>query len=260
MSARSRGGRVLLRIEDVDVGRARADVADGQRRDLEWLGLTWDEEVPAQATRHYGPWLQLLQETYRCMCTRRQLGARAYAGACRGAGHTAGTVRWRLPPGPVRFADTHLGPRCVDPSQRFGDPILVRADGVATYPLAVVVDDLTDGVTEVVRGGDLLEHTATQILLWEAFGATPPVFTHVPMILGPDGRKLSKSHGSTDVASLRNRGIDARAVWAALLPLLGLQGDDLATAPWAVSAWTPTPWQWLGDWTFRRLPTASDLV
>src|SRR5688572_125089 len=96
LSVRSRGGRLLLRIEDVDVGRARAHVAASQRRDLEWLGLTWDAETPAQSTRDYAPWLErLAPHTYFCACARKDV-AGPYPGTCRTAGHTAGKVRFRV--------------------------------------------------------------------------------------------------------------------------------------------------------------------
>jgi glutamyl/glutaminyl-tRNA synthetase len=130
-------------------------------------------------------------------------------------------VRYRLPDGLVWVLDRRFGPRQVDPA-RFGDPVLRRRDGAYTYPLAVVVDDLCDGVTEVVRGADLLEYTGVQMLLWKAFGATPPTWLHCPLLLGPDGTKLSKSHGSTEISALREAGWQPVEVWRKLLPYLGL--------------------------------------
>ena len=122
-----------------------------------------------------------------------------------------------------------MGEVQVDPKQ-FGDPVLVRSDGIVAYTLAVVVDDLIDGVTEVVRGADLLEYTAVQIRLWEALGATPPTWLHSPLILAHDGRKLSKSTGSTGIASWREEGHTPSDVWAHLLPMLGLPGASLEEA------------------------------
>ncbi len=224
LSARAAHGRLLLRIEDLDRGRARPDVAAAQRDDLLWLGLAWDAETPPQSQRTYAtdgiP-------TYRCPCSRAVRLARACH--CRAADppRSDGAWRFRTPPGAVRFVDRALGPQELVPEE---DPILVRADGEAAYPLAVVVDDARDGVTEVVRGADLLEATATQLRLHEALGLRPPSYLHVPLLLGEDRRKLSKSHGSTELRALRAAGWTADDVWATLLPLLGLPPGPLATA------------------------------
>jgi glutamyl-tRNA synthetase len=222
LSARQAGGRLLLRIEDVDRGRSRADVAEGQREDLRWLGLEWDEEVPPQSARTYP--LDGIP-TYRCPCTRatrKALGCR-----CRHLAHDRGAWRFRAPPGLVSFEDRAHG---LQAFQAESDPILVRADGEAAYPLAVVLDDHRDGVTEVVRGGDLLAVTATQVALYAALGWSPPTWLHVAILLGPDGRKLSKSHGSTEIRALRAAGWGPERVWATLLPLLGCQGERLVDA------------------------------
>lgn len=232
LSARSAGGRLLLRIEDVDIGRARPEIEVSIREDLLWLGLVWDEETAPQRDRDYAPWLEVLRdETYRCACSRKQRDPSGrYPGTCREAGHAEGAVRWRLPQsGPVAFRDRRYGPHTADPAL-FGDPILQRRDGAFTYPLAVVVDDLRDGVTEVVRGADLLDHTGLQMQLWRAFSATPPSYLHGPLLLGADGKKLSKSHGSTEIAALRASGATPRDIWRRLLPILGLQGDHIEDA------------------------------
>jgi glutamyl-tRNA synthetase len=226
LSARAAGGRLVLRMEDVDRARARMEIERSIRADLRWLGLDWDEETAPQRERRYQPWLdRLARHTYFCRCTRAQLGP-VYPGTCRDAGHPDGAVRLRLPDGAVRFVDRRWGLQQVDPVAVFGDPVLKRRDGSFAYPLAVVVDDLCDGVTEVVRGSDLLEYTAVQIHLWEAFGATPPSWMHAPLLLGSDGRKLSKSHGSTEIGTLRASGWTPEAVWRLLLPFLGLDGAD----------------------------------
>lgn len=227
LSARAAGGRVLLRMEDVDTGRAREDVEERQRTDLRWLGLDWDEETPRQSTRDYaGPAASLAEHTYRCQCTRKQIreAGGVYPGTCRDAGHSEGALRLRLPPGEVRFEDRRWGEVRVDPNA-FGDPILQRTDGLWTYNLAVVCDDIRDGVTEVVRGSDLLEYTAVQIRLWQLLGATPPTWLHSPLILGPAGRKLSKSHGSAHIGEMRDQGATPRDVWRVVLHWLGQAGD-----------------------------------
>ncbi len=238
LSARAAGGRLLLRMEDVDRARARADVEASIRQDLRWLGLEWDEETPPQRDRDYAPWLARLSErTYRCGCTRAELaGSGGYSGRCRDAGREEGAVRYRLPEGTVTVLDRARGAREVDPAT-FGDPILRRRDGAYTYNLAVVVDDLVDGVTEVVRGADLLDFTAVQLRLWEAFGATSPTWLHAPLLLGEDGKKLSKSHGSSEIAAWRAAGRAPEDVWRTVLPLLGLEGHDHLHR--AVSAFDP---------------------
>jgi glutamyl/glutaminyl-tRNA synthetase len=229
---------VLLRIEDVDTGRARTEFSDGQRRDLDWLGLHWDEEVTPQSQRDYTGWASRLSEhTYRCTCTRKQRTHSAHACLCDGAENAQGSLRFRLAAGAVSFTDRVLGPQEVDAKQAFGDPVLQRSDGVWAYNLAVVADDIADGVTEVVRGADLLQFTAVQIQLWSAFGATPPTWLHAPLVVGPDGRKLSKSHGATEVGALRDAGWSAAQVWAQVLPWLGLHTDNLSSAK---DAWNAT--------------------
>jgi glutamyl-tRNA synthetase len=223
LSVRNAGGRLLLRIEDIDRGRSRAEIAEAQRADLLWLGLAWDEEVPAQSTRSYDPGPL---DTYRCDCTRRQRQARPCPH--RDAPAATGAVRFRSAREAVAFEDRAQGPQRHVPD---ADPLLVRRDGEPGYPLAVVVDDHRDGVTEVVRGGDLLAPTAVQVELFAAFGWAPPTWMHVPLLLGPDGRKLSKSHGSTELRALRDQGWTAEDVWARLLPRLGIpEGVGLSEA------------------------------
>ncbi len=222
LSVRGAGGRLLLRVEDLDRGRARDEVAAGQREDLLWLGLSWDEEVVPQSRRAYS--LDGLP-VYRCACSRAVRLARGCR--CRELPSETGAWRFRVPSGPVGFVDRALGPRQVVPDD---DPILMRESGEAAYPLAVVVDDARDGVTEVVRGADLLEATGTQLRLHACLGLAPPTYLHTPLLLGTDGKKLSKSHGSTEIRALRAAGWTADRVWATLLPLLGLPATPLAAA------------------------------
>jgi glutamyl/glutaminyl-tRNA synthetase len=239
LSARQAGGRLLLRIEDVDTERASADIERQQKRDLVWLGLEWDEETPRQSSRDYRPVLRALSgDTYACTCTRAQVRAAGgiYPGTCRDAGHREGAIRLRLPDTPVAFDDRRFGPGAVIPSS-LGDPIVRRRDGAFAYPLAVVADDITDGVTEVVRGADLLAFTAAQIPLWERLGGSLPTWLHAPLVLGADGRKLSKSHGSAHVGAWRDAGATPSDVWRRVLPWLGLSHDHVHDA---VEAFDPT--------------------
>lgn len=238
LSVRSQGGTLLLRVEDVDKGRARRHIEDAQKRDLEWLGLHWDRETRRQSERDYRPWLaRLTGQTYGCHCTRAMVRAAGgvYPGTCRSLGHLDGRIRFRVPDGVVDFVDRRFGPQQIDPAT-LGDPVLVRHDGFFTYPLAVVADDIADGVTEVVRGADLLPHSAVHIRLFEALGSAPPTFLHAPLILGRDQKKLSKSHGSAHIGALREAGAAPAEVWRRVLPWLGLVGDSIDEA---VRAFTP---------------------
>lgn len=235
LSARAQHGRVLLRVEDLDRVRARSAVEERLRRDLDWLGLHWDAETPRQSSRTYDEWFDRLAErTYRCACTRASLAASqgVYPGTCRELRRTQGSLRLRLPATQVAFEDAHYGPQTVDLS-RVGDPILRRRDGQVAYMLAVVADDIRDRVTEVVRGADLLEATAVQAVLWEAFGARWPTWCHAPLVLGKEGVKLSKSHGAEHIGALRDAGWTPADVWRVVLPWLGLDpahANDLSTA------------------------------
>ena len=242
LSARAEGGRLLLRIEDVDRERARSDVEQALRDDIAWLDLTWDAETPSQSARDYAPALaRLAPRLYHCQCTRAMRAAPLPAGAgcqglCDGKGHTAGAVRFRLEAGQVSFTDRRWGPQQADP-RAFGDPILVRRDGLVSYNLAVVADDIDDGVNDVVRGSDLLEYTAVQMQLWSALGAATPRWLHTPLVVGADGRKLSKSHGSAHVGAMRDAGATPADVWRLVLPWLGVEGAvSLADA---VPQWEP---------------------
>jgi glutamyl/glutaminyl-tRNA synthetase len=159
-------------------------------------------------------------------------------------------VRFRLSSGEVSLTDRRWGQRQVQPD-RFGDPVLRRRDGIYAYNLAVVADDIADGVSEVVRGADLLDYAAVQTLIWRAFDATPPTWLHAPLILGPDGKKLAKRHASTSIAELREAGWTPRDIWRGVLPWLGLRGDDLMAAK---TAWTPTGGP-LGPIQLQQAPT-----
>lgn len=224
LSVRQAGGRLRLRIEDIDAGRARGDIADAIRVDLAWLALTCDDETAPQSQRDYAPALaRLAPHTYRCGCTRaasRDAGG-ACVGGCRTRGLGDGAVRFALPHGIETIVDRARGRTDVDLAT-LPDPVLRRRDGCCTYTLAVVADDIADGVTEVARGADLAEQSAVQAVLWRALGADPPAWLHAPLILGADGKKLSKSHDAAAVGDLRELGWSAADVWRIVLPWLGV--------------------------------------
>jgi len=224
LSVRQAGGRLRLRIEDIDAGRARGDIADAIRVDLAWLALTCDDETAPQSQRDYAPALaRLAPHTYRCGCTRaasRDAGG-ACVGGCRTRGLGEGAVRFALPHGVETIVDRARGRTDVDLAT-LPDPVLRRRDGCCTYTLAVVADDIADGVTEVARGADLAEQSAVQAVLWRALGADPPVWLHAPLILGADGKKLSKSHHAAAAGDLRELGWSAADVWRIVLPWLGV--------------------------------------
>ena len=223
LSIRAQNGHLQLRIEDIDTTRSRQAIAEQQKETLSWLGLDWDEETPLQSERDYAPFLKQLEtDGYYCQCTRAQIRAAGgiYAGTCRHKDHQSGARRFSLPDTTISFTDRVYGPQEINPSQ-FGDPVLQRKDGIYAYNLAVVCDDIRDGVTEVVRGADLLELTAVQLALYHALRHTPPSWMHSAIVLGPDGNKLSKSHGALHIGALRAEGWTPRDIWSLVLPWLG---------------------------------------
>lgn len=225
LSAKHQGGEILLRIEDLDPARSKAEYAQGIMDDFRWLGLLWDRRATDQSKRDeaYAVALRQLEQMnliYPCYCSRDQLHAASaphasdgrviYAGTCRNLTPEQRAVmtkkpslRIRLPDREISFRDGLQGDVTMNLQREFGDIILRRADGVAAYQLAVVVDDGTEGVTEVVRGRDLLSSTPVQLYLYELLGLTPPRFYHVPMLLAPDGRRLSKRDRDLDFGYLR---------------------------------------------------------
>ena len=225
LSAKHQGGEILLRIEDLDPARSKAEYARGIMDDFRWLGLLWDRRATDQSRRGeaYAAALRQLEQMnliYPCYCSRDQLHAASaphasdgrviYAGTCRNLTPEQRAVmtkkpslRIRLPDREIFFRDGLQGDVRMNLQREFGDIILRRADGVAAYQLAVVVDDGTEGVTEVVRGRDLLSSTPVQLFLYELLGLTPPRFYHVPMLLAPDGRRLSKRDRDLDFGYLR---------------------------------------------------------
>ena len=226
LSVKSRGGSFLLRMEDLDTLRTSAEYADVLRQDLRWLGLTWDLETPAQSTRSnvYQRYFDQLADfglLYPCYCTRSQLhnvnaphlsdGTYVYPGTCRNLTPEQKIAFDRKPSWRVRVTDkiwtvedkvqgTYRENLVTD----CGDFVVRRADGVYVYQLAVTVDDGEAGVTEVVRGMDLLSSAPRQMYLQELFGFPHPEYGHVPMLMAPDGRRLSKRDKDMDLSYLQD--------------------------------------------------------
>jgi len=257
--ARSRGGRVLLRLEDLDGPRVRPGMTDAALRDLEWLGLDWDG-TPLLQSRGRERFAAAVAQlgaaglTYPCTCTRGDLRAAMsapqqgeqeprYPGTCRGrfatleaaaaaTGREPG-LRLRVPAGPIALVDGFVGPFCHDVAAEVGDFLICRRDGTPAYQLAVVVDDAASGVTEVVRGDDLLPSTPRQWLLQRALGLPSPAWFHVPLVVDATGRRLAKRADDLGLATLRAGGTDPRAIvaWAARSAgIPGLEPGDRVTA------------------------------
>ena len=224
-SVRSRDGEMVLRMEDLDTQRTSEEYANLLRQDLNWLGLDYDRETPPQSARSrvYDRYFEQLQEMgllYPCYCTRSQLhsvnaphlsdGTYVYPGTCRNLtpARRAAMDRkpaWRVvvPDREWSFTDRVQGAYALNLATECGDMVVRRADGVYVYQLAVTVDDGEAGVTEVVRGMDLLSSAPRQMYLQELFGFPHPEYGHVPMLLAPDGRRLSKRDRDLDLGQLR---------------------------------------------------------
>ena len=227
LSPKSRGGDWILRMEDLDTLRTKAEYAELLRDDLRWLGLDWDLETEAQSLRSavYDRYFEELREKnllFPCYCTRSQLhnvnaphlsdGTYVYAGTCRNLTEAERAEKKRLPSWRVmvpdrEFALTDLvqGDYRENLLTDCGDFVVRRADGVYVYQLAVTVDDGESGVTEVVRGWDLLGSAPRQMYLQELFGFSHPEYAHIPMLMAPEGRRLSKRDQDLDMGALRNR-------------------------------------------------------
>jgi glutamyl-Q tRNA(Asp) synthetase len=247
---RAKGGRWLVRMEDLDTPRVVPGAADDILRTLERFGLTWDGKVVAQSSRialYDRAFEDLLRrkEIYACACSRADLaraasapargdvgdvaGVAIYPGTCRSGlprGGIARAFRFRVPPGLFTFKDLLFGPLSQNVSTAVGDFVVKRADGPYAYQLAVVVDDAAQSVTEVVRGADLLDSTARQIALQRALGLPTPVYAHLPLVVGPDGKKLGKRDGALALETL-----DEARVRAAFAFALSALGQEPAESP-----------------------------
>ena len=244
LDARSRGGEFLLRLEDLDPDRSRGDAVDGLLEDLRWLGLDFDGPVWRQsqrgdAYREALRQLEALGRVYPCWCSRAEVARAAsaphpgedgpvYPGTCRASPRPrpdrAPALRFEVRPGVTSFVDRLHG-RCEqDVAQAVGDFVVRRADGVASYQLAVAVDDAAQGVTDVLRADDLLGSTPRQLQLLEALGLPAPRHAHVPLVLEADGRRLAKRDGGLTLAAARAAGARPEAVVGLLAASSGL-GD-----------------------------------
>ena len=256
LSAKSKGGQVLLRIEDLDAVRCPRVYADAIQDDLAWLGLAADGPTPtvyqSERSEIYQQYYDILLKKgliYPCFCSRSQLHAASaphrsdgqvvYAGTCRGLSDAevarrsltrAPAFRVRVPDEEIAFTDGHLGRYAENLARDCGDFYLRRADGVFAYQLAVVVDDALMGVTEVVRGSDLLSSTPRQLWLYRELGLTAPQFYHLPLLLAPDGRRLSKRDGDQSLENLRAR-YTPQEIIGKLAYVCGLQDTSAPASP-----------------------------
>ena len=250
--ARSQGGEFLLRVEDLDTARSRPELTDALLADLAWLGLGFDGDLIFQSRRLalYHAAFERLRATgrvYPCFCTRSEIARAAsaphgpaddgprYPGTCLALSSEQRAERirtrppaWRFRPreGPTEVHDLLHGTFAQDVARDVGDFVVLRNDGVPSYQLAVVVDDAAAGITHVLRGDDLLGSTPRQIQLCEALGLPVPHYAHVPLLLGPDGKRLAKRAGTPSLADLRERGVPPERLVGLLAGWAGLGDGD----------------------------------
>ncbi|MHB9072229.1 MAG: glutamate--tRNA ligase [Desulfobaccales bacterium] len=284
--ARHYRGTFILRIEDTDRERSKAEFVTEILDAMTWLGLDWDEGPYRQSERLpvYHDYIQRLVErgaAYYCNCPPQDLEARRKAALARGEkpkydGHCRDL---KLPPGPntaVRFKtpltgvthwdDQIKGPIAFD-NQELDDLVIERADGIPTYNFAVVVDDITMGVTQVIRGEDHIPNTPRQLVIYEALGVAPPLFAHMPLMLGKDRAKLSKRHGAVSVTAYREQGYLPQALVNYLARLGWSHGDqeifsrDELIKYFSLDHVTTSPGvfdeeklQWLNSHYFKEMP------
>ena len=263
LSARQKGGRVLLRVEDLDTTRCPRRYATQMEADLRWLGLDWDigpgkdggtgPYEQSRRTAVYQAALEKLQGmglVYPCFCTRAELHASSaphredgqviYAGTCRHLTAAEIAEKSSLRPPALRlavpderwgFTDGHMGRYEENLAADCGDFLLRRSDGMFAYQLAVVVDDALMGVNQVVRGRDLLSSTPWQLWLQEELGFSHPAYVHVPLLLSGDGKRLSKRDGDMDLGAVRASGVSPQSVIGRLAFFAGLIDRDEPVSP-----------------------------
>ena len=256
LDVKKNGGTMVLRMEDLDPDRSRPEYASGLIDDLHWLGLDWEEGPDvggpcapynqSERTELYQAAFDKLTQAglvYPCFCSRAELRSVAsaphagdveipYSGRCEqldsqtmakfAAQNRKPAFRLRVREASVEFTDEVYGPQRQVLQQDCGDFVIRRSDGVFAYQLAVVVDDAAMGIDRILRGADLLASTARQMYLWRLLGVQPPIFLHVPLLVGSDGGRLSKRHGSLAIAALRDTGITAEIILGRLAAWAGL--------------------------------------
>lgn len=240
--ARHHNGKFYLRIEDTDIERSEKQYEDEILESMEWLGMDYDGELTYQSKRTdlYKSYVKKLLElghAYFCNCSKEELDAErekamaekrkpVYGGKCRKDPVKEGVVRFKVPEtGSTTFKDEILGDITIN-HEEIEDFIIARTDSSPTYNFTVVVDDAEMGITHVIRGDDHVNNTPKQILIYKSLGLNPPVFAHVPMILGPDKKKLSKRHGATAVTQYRKAGYLPEALFNYLVRLGWSHGDQ----------------------------------
>lgn len=287
LSVRSRGGRLVLRIEDLDHPKVKPGAAAAALEDLRWLGLDWDEGPDVGGP--HGPYVQterrpLYREAlgtlraaglaYPCVCSRKDVEeaqsaphgrdphSLGYPGTCRGRFADWAEARSVLPPerlpvwrfrtepGESVFEDAFLGVRRLDLAGELGDFAMARDEDGAGYQLACTVDDAAMGVTEVVRGDDLVDATHCQLAIYRALGLPPPVFCHVPLVVAEDGHRLAKRHGDTRICALRAAGLPPGRI-------IGLLAWWSGLAPYGADA---TPASLIPEFLFARVPKSPAVL
>lgn len=270
LDAHSVGGLLVLRVEDLDATRTREGMTRAMLDDLSWLGVRFDEG-PSEGPQTHRPYFQsertalyvaALEEldrrglVYPCACSRKEIEGLAsaphgqepvYPGTCQGRSREAVFAqarerkrqvawRFRVRSGVVRVRDAIAGDYEQDVANEVGDFVVFRADGVAAYQLAVVVDDIAMEITSVVRGDDLLASTPRQLLLYEAFGAESPRWAHVPLVVNEQGQRLAKRDGALAIAELREAGVSPQRLREALLDTLSAGPTQDRWAPREIAA------------------------
>lgn len=249
-SVRSQNGSLILRIEDLDIRAHNLQYTSLLLDDLQWLGLAWDKGPYYQSKRtelYQEALLDLKQQglLYPCFCSRADLhaaqaphasdGTYVYAGTCRNlsqskreelSAHKIPATRMQVPNAIYTFEDRVYGPTSQNLAESCGDFIVQRADGVFAYQLAVVVDDADMGVTEVVRGSDLLSSTPRQLYLQDVLGLSHPVYAHLPLLVAPDGRRLSKRNHDLDLGVLRSQGKTPEEILGFIAYCVGLTEEN----------------------------------